>query len=144
MTAARKLSFTVTGHPVTWNLFYAGVHWSRRKRLADRWRWAVLATVREVTDARPVAVVTPARLSVVVHYERGKRFDLDNVWLKPLLDVLVQEGIIPDDNVDHIREIHLSAIPAAHPALTVTLETITEHRQPLDKPPEIQYNRTEP
>jgi len=51
----------------------------------------------------------PATVTVEAHFKDGKRRDPDNLYVKPILDGLVQSGMLMDDNGDVIESITLIA-----------------------------------
>lgn len=60
----------------------------------------------------------------VTFYEKAMRRDPDNIMAgcKFILDGLVRAGILPDDNVKHVRHLSCSFVPsAAADRITVTL-----------------------
>lgn len=83
--------------PISWNTFYAGGHWSKRKAEKDRVWLAVRA-------AFPPDVVNgngwPAQTRVQIHitaYVKSSPMDADNVCTKLYVDAL-KGLVIPDDD----------------------------------------------
>jgi len=94
------LRLFVPGRIVSWNTFYSGKHWTHRKRLRDEWHMRVLAALREVGD---VPTLGRAYIGVMAHIKgRAHVPDTSNVWFKAVEDVLVDQGVLPDDNPDHV------------------------------------------
>lgn len=78
-----------------------GAHWTTRKRYADKWKRLVWA---KVWHLKPPAPLTKARVTLERHSPR--KMDADNVRssFKPVMDALVQWGVLLDDNTDVIGE----------------------------------------
>lgn len=86
-----------------------GHHWSKKSALRQRWKWLVKAEIR-----RQQLWFPPKWAKAKIRIERyGPRLlDADNAraGTKPLIDSLVQEGIITDDNPNVIGEPELKQI----------------------------------
>jgi len=97
------LHLKINERPVTWNTFYSGRHWSKRKALRDRWHMLALAAVMESGFDRqlPWAFVG-VRMNI-----RGKRHvpDASNVWFKAIEDAIVERGILQDDSPEYVRAV---------------------------------------
>ena len=98
----RSLEVRVPGHPPGGNALHRMQHWQVRK-VRDEWRQAAFILA---LDARPGEWAPLDRASVAVYWRfrvRRKR-DLDNLvaGLKPLLDGLVDAGVLVDDSSDHL------------------------------------------
>lgn len=104
---ATRIQFVIPGRLPTWNTFYAGTHWGRRRRIAEEWKAAAMAAILQETGGKRLKLRPPVRLEVVVRYRRPR--DLDNVCLKPVIDALVSLGMIPDDTAEVLRDIRLRA-----------------------------------
>lgn len=88
---------------LTNNLFYGGVHWAVRKKLVE---WSKLYLLGEFKDG--IKQVNPDCYPItieIVYHSPKHTFDIDNkagYWLKVLLDLIKQNGFVPDDNVKYV------------------------------------------
>lgn len=87
------------------NTIYAGIHWTLRKKAKDE---AVLA-MREAVQRQAVVPAT-ARVDLVFTPRLGKgvrKRDASNnsMSAKLLEDAMVKCGILPDDTLEHVRNV---------------------------------------
>jgi hypothetical protein len=85
--------------PISSNDFYSGVHWTKRKKIADEWHLKIKLICRELR-------IEPVKKCKLI-FDFNNRFDIDNnsAMIKMVIDGMVIAGIFPDDNKDHIKEI---------------------------------------
>jgi Holliday junction resolvase RusA-like endonuclease len=76
----------------SWNEFYSGVHWHKRRFIAEEIHWQVAAAVPG--DAEPFA--GPVNICVTAY--RKRVIDADNVAAKLVIDGLCQAGLLEDDS----------------------------------------------
>lgn len=76
------------------NSYYAGKHWSVRKRDAEYWHWLVRAAMNEQNVRR-----APFKKPVIVIFRWNDRLDIDNhaVMGKMIVDAM-KGRVIEDDN----------------------------------------------
>lgn len=90
---------------LTNNIFYGGVHWAIRKKLVELCKFYLISKMRAYKPIDEEQL--PIKIEIV--YSSPKHtFDIDNkagYWMKVLLDLIKQKGIVPDDNVKFISEI---------------------------------------
>ncbi len=100
-----KLTITLPGErPTSWNKFYAGSHWTKRKAAKDQ----AALTVRQ---ALPPQVINgegwpapgPVRITVTA-YMAGRLYDVDNVCTKLYVDAL-KGWVINDDGPAHVTAV---------------------------------------
>jgi len=87
----------------TLNQFYAGMHYSKRKKLKDTWKLLTRIAVAQ-QDIKRVEVY-PVTIDCRVVFGPGKRrYDWENcsVTMKMIQDALCSLGIIDDDNHKYI------------------------------------------
>lgn len=84
---------------ISTNAYYSGMHWSKRKRIADTWHMRIKALCRQAK----ISKVKKCKLI----FDFNNRYDLDNnsAMIKMIIDGLVFAGVLPDDNKDHVKEI---------------------------------------
>ena len=83
--------------PISWNAFYAGAHWSRRKAEKDRvWLAVRAAFPRAVIDGDDWPARCRVRIEVTA-YVKERPMDADNVCTKLYVDAL-KGWVIPDDD----------------------------------------------
>lgn len=84
------------------NAYYAGMHWSKRKKIADAWHKAVQATI----------LAYPGRFKskcVSIAFMWNDKFDLDNHSIMRKMIVDSMKGlIIKDDSHCHVNNIQES------------------------------------
>lgn len=76
------------------NAYYAGKHWSVRKRDAEYWHWLVRAAMEDQNVRR-----VPFKKPVIVIFHWNDRLDIDNhaVMGKMIVDAM-KGRVIEDDN----------------------------------------------
>lgn len=76
------------------------MHWSRRKKLNERWVWLIREQKPQKHSGRVIVEFT--RVST-------RRADLDNIAasFKPVGDALVKCGVVKDDNSGVIKELRV-------------------------------------
>lgn len=84
------------------NKIWAGVHWSKRKKIADEAHQAVLVAIRNV-----VPFTGPVTLAYFPFIGKGKRYDLTNyaVTIKGIEDGLVGYKIIESDSFKVVQRV---------------------------------------
>ena len=83
--------------PISWNAFYAGGHWSKRKAEKDRvWLVTRAAFPPDVVNANGWPVQQRVTIEVTA-YVKSSPMDADNVCTKLYVDAL-KGWIIPDDD----------------------------------------------
>lgn len=101
MNEYEKEIILTLGKPPSLNQFYAGKHWTYRKRMGDEYK-------RKVKDALAcVDPFTAVRFELRVGY--NSRYDCDNSILccKFVADALVEKGYVPDDSPKYYRKLVL-------------------------------------
>lgn len=90
--------------PLSWNAFYAGGHWSKRKAEKDRvWLVTRAAFPPDVVNG----VGFPLTTKVVIHitaYVKDKPMDADNVCTKLYVDAL-KGWVIADDDGRYVETV---------------------------------------
>lgn len=97
----------VEGLPPSLNAFYSGLHWAKRKALADEWHLRFLAAFRE---ARFEPFKRPVLINCTLYSKRQPR-DADNavIAVKFAQDALHLGGYIPDDSPEYVHTVILSS-----------------------------------
>lgn len=95
-----------------------------RTEAYNTWRWQAAAMIQ---DQKPIAKQNaPVRVFFTIG-EKGLRKDSDgDNLLKCLLDALVDNGILPDDNRQHVRGVGMEWVEGK--------EGATAHITPADTP----------
>lgn len=101
-----KLSyqFTIPVKLPSWNQFYSGKHWTKRKCMADDIHNAVLLTIGKWSKP----TITRCNIEYIIQYTGNRRHDIDNCMVKLLTDGLVQAGVLKDDNHKIVQSITIS------------------------------------
>ena len=99
------IEFQIDSRPISWNKYYAGLHWTKRSALSEEWKWLVkIALLQSKVPHTPLG-----RVSIEVSVEmKGKLIDVDNVCLKLICDGLVDWGTLPDDSPEYVESIKVS------------------------------------
>ena len=95
---------------LTNNVFYGGVHWAIRKKLVEMCKLYLMSKITKKVsiseDKFPIQIE-------IIYSSPKHTFDIDNkagFWLKVLLDLIKQNGTVPDDNVKYISSIKSSYV----------------------------------
>lgn len=113
-------------NPASWNKYWAGVHWTKRK--ADRDRIHLL--VREQIDPETAKMFdVPVHIHINVWFKnKVVQLDAQNICNKPYIDAL-QGWYIEDDGPDHVPYFtSASFIDRRRPRLEIEIH-------PLEQPP---------
>ena len=106
----------------SWNTYYAGVHWSKRKRKADELHNLVFCAAKAL---KKVKRVKQCNITVIAWYKGKRKHDPDNMYIKPFIDGLVMAGILPDDDCTVVKQISLRAInDCKEDKIFITLEVL--------------------
>ena len=97
----------------SWNLFYSGQHWEKRRKLAARVREAVRSAMP--TDTRCFS--RPVRITLVACYAR-QLVDPDNVCAKLYVDAL-KGRVLRDDDPSCVLSVTTISRRAKRPSVTI-------------------------
>lgn len=97
-----KLELEIIDKVPSINQIYSGMHWGKRKALADEKHWLIKAEVMKKVKSFQPPLFKRASVSYIIHFKSNVRRDWDNLFLKLYNDGLVQSGIIPDDDSEHL------------------------------------------
>ena len=90
----------------SWNTYYAGKHWSQRKKKADEIHALVwLSVLEQVKESVPFS--KKVKLIYTVCYKDKRRRDADNAAIKFFTDGLVEANILKDDSAEYVDEISI-------------------------------------
>jgi len=95
---------------LTNNIFYGGVHWAIRKKLVEMCKLYLMSKISKRVVIKEEKF--PIQIEIIYHSPKHT-FDIDNkagYWLKVLLDLIKQNGTVPDDNVKYISSIKSSYV----------------------------------
>jgi Holliday junction resolvase RusA-like endonuclease len=90
----------------SWNEFNRRVHWAVRACARDELKMLVYV---EMMRYRGLKIDNSVNITIEAHFKSGMRRDLDNLFVKPILDGIVQSGLIRDDNGDVVETLILKA-----------------------------------
>jgi hypothetical protein len=90
----------------SWNKFYSGMHWAKRKQMADYWhelvKWEIIKNKIKKTESRKA-------ISITCYFpNRRSQLDADNLCAKLIIDGL-KNFVMPDDNDKYIGEVCLQS-----------------------------------
>ena len=106
--------------PPSWNRFYSGMHWAKRKVLADEAHLLVLLSVR---DQCPDADMFSECVDIeMVTYFKNRPQDTDNLTAKLLIDGLRHAGILSDDTPQQVASVTTrSRVDKEFPRVTIQI-----------------------
>jgi len=97
----KELRIVLEGEkPVSNNKFYAGMHWAKRKAIADEKH----LLVRSQIDAGKALFENPVHILMVVFAGDLRRRDIDNMNVKMYIDGLVPH-VIPEDDWRYVKAV---------------------------------------
>ena len=97
---------TIEGLPPTLNIYYAGKHWSARKKDVDYWHELIHWHLLEAKIEKPLDY--PIEVWVVEYCKRLRDSDSAVIAVKLFGDSLVKGGWLPDDSPKYIEAVHLT------------------------------------
>ena len=104
--------------PVSWNKFYAGMHWGQRKLEADRVHELVGWTLKELAYGM---FETRVDIQVVVYFKNRPQ-DSDNICSKMYIDSL-KGFVIEDDTREFVRKVTVqSEVDKEFPRVEIIVE----------------------
>ena len=104
------LSFTVPKRAISWNQIYQGIHWAKRKKIADEWHQEVMAAVNAAGLLKGKRPKWKYPIQVMIDVFMKHPIDADNVAsTKFILDTLVTLEFIKDDSPKYIRQVTTSS-----------------------------------
>lgn len=106
---------------LTAQIFYAGVHFSVRKKIVDNCKWFLVAYFKMVPK-----YIVPIAITIEIHNKNTGVQDIDNkgyFWSKIILDQLVHMGKIADDNVKFVPKITYN-YKYSDPMLVIKIEEL--------------------
>lgn len=115
--------FTIPVVPPSLNV-YTRLHWSKQKKLREEFQEQVWASINEHGNRCPRGL-EKVELHAVIQFPDARRRDSDNfgatLW-KLVQDVLVRDGVIPDDSHDRCTAHPPKLMVGRKPLTVVTLE----------------------
>lgn len=107
--------------PISWNKFYAGVHWTKRKMEVERVHWLV----RSELNGDERMFDGPVKITVTAHFKSKQlRLDASNICAKLYEDALIGH-LIEDDNPDHVVSMTtISKLDRSNPRVEILIEAI--------------------
>lgn len=99
--------FTIPFKPLSWNKYYAGMHWTRRQVISEEWKWIVKSALikHKITHT---AFKEPVCVKICAYMRR--LIDCDNICLKVIIDGLRDWKLIVDDGPEFISEIRVRVL----------------------------------
>jgi len=93
----------------SWNKIYAGVHWTKRKKLADYWheivKWELITNRIGKKEYEKNLKNIPLHIVITCYFaNKTKMLDADNICAKLAIDGLVGT-LLPDDNYRIINRV---------------------------------------
>lgn len=106
---------------LTAQIFYAGVHFSVRKRIVDNCKWFLVNYLKKFPK-----YTVPVAITIEIHNKNTGVQDIDNkgyFWGKVALDQLVHMKKLVDDNVKYVTEIRYR-YQYSDPMLVIKIEEL--------------------
>ena len=106
--------------PISWNKFYSGMHWTKRKALADATHLVVVAAVRDqIPDVEEYK--KPVNIRLVAAF-KNRPLDADNICAKLYIDGLIHAGVLVDDSPTYVRTVATtSLVDRNRPGLLISI-----------------------
>lgn len=97
-------------------------HWQVIRKIRDLAKETVANHVQAIGLANRVGKLSRAYVTILFEFPQRRRRDPDNLagMVKPILDAIVQQGLLVDDDCDHI-ELTISARATGRYATTLTV-----------------------
>lgn len=107
--------------PVSLNMWYSGIHWSKRKQEADRIHALCKYTVKKNLFKKPVDII-------ITGYFKNKPLDPDNITSKLWIDGL-KGRVIVDDTMQYVSSvITRSRIDKNEPRIEIDITEVEEYK----------------
>lgn len=104
------------------------MHWRQREDQVAMWHMEMIAA--GIRQKRPVEPFQKAVVTVTYYFPDYKRRDPDNYAPKLLMDPLTKEGIIADDDFDHVTlTVKKGGVDRKNPRVVITIEEVKGDRQ---------------
>ena len=111
--------------PISWNKFYSGMHWTERKKEADRVHDLVYAVCYKAWQNWG-EYVNRVDIHITAYFE-NRAYDPDNICAKLYIDGLVKLEIIANDTRAYIRCVTTqSEIDKENPRLEIEITEIKD------------------
>lgn len=116
----QSLRIVIPDHrPVSLNKYYAGMHWTKRKTLADE----AHMLVRAHTPPNVQPFVTPVDITVTAYF-KNRPLDASNVFAKVYEDGLIGHVLV-DDSPQYVRSVKtVSAMDKHAPRVVIDIEPV--------------------
>ena len=110
--------------PKSWNFYWSGVHWRKRKAERDR----VHYVVRSAINPNHAEIFTvPVDINILVFYDttgRKKQVESANIVNKPYIDALIG-WYLEDDSRKYVRRVSTqSEVDNENPRVVITLTPV--------------------
>jgi hypothetical protein len=105
---------------VSTNKIYAGLHWNKRRELADLYHLAVLVEARK----QGLGAAKDYPVTVSYHFGLKRLLDVSNCsfMVKLLEDGLVHAKILAGDTPEYVKEIRMSVEKTKEDLVTITIQ----------------------
>ena len=101
---------------------YAGIHWAKRKKLADDIHKFVCHTVRQ--QCWEIVIPNPVKITFHIYLKDKRKRDVDNFAVKFIIDGLVKSGILLGDDIDHIYGIKIYGYYSNENKVIIVIEDV--------------------
>ena len=125
------MTITLDGErPISWNIFNARAHWSRRKEENDRVhklvQYSVLNIAVHAQLSRKDLLFADAVDITISSYFKNRPLDPDNICAKLYIDAL-KGLVIQDDNPKFVRSVTTrSLVDKENPRVEIVVEEVRE------------------
>lgn len=114
------MTFTIQTKAIPWNQLVRKNHWTVSR---------IFNELREATHYASLSIppmLGPLELSFHFKWKEQRRHDLDSVCVKPIIDQLVDDGlIIGDDDLTHVIKVSFTGeVGAAKDEIVVSLKSM--------------------
>jgi len=118
------MKIEIEGKCPTWNqiIFKTARHWGLKKKIFDDWKEIVHWAVYQVPNKPDLPFKKKVELSFLVEYKDKRRRDVDGICLKPIIDSLVDSGVLKDDSVKFVDSLHIRLVSGTQDKITIDIK----------------------
>ena len=118
------MKIIIKGACPNWNQVITATarHWGAKKAIFDEWKEIVKWTIYQIPNKPELPFKKKVELLFLVEYKDKRSRDVDGVCLKPLLDSLVDSGVLKDDSVKFIDTLHIKLVIGTEDKITINVK----------------------
>lgn len=116
---AEPIKFTIPGKAISWNIYFAGTHWTQRKKKSDARKWEVKAALLKARIPRKAL-----DKSVGIEFDcyMIRQIDADNIMVKEIIDGIRDWGLLKNDSPKFVKYIKINVYKGKPERIEVCLK----------------------